>query len=69
MSYVGAPYDYDVFVSYAHGVTVRGVAPLKTWSQCLANELEATVCNTKPEFRNVKIFIDSDLDPTRQLTP
>jgi hypothetical protein len=31
MSYVGGPFEHDIFVSYAHGVPVGNVAPLRTW--------------------------------------
>jgi hypothetical protein len=69
MSYVGQPYEHDVFVSYAHGVAEDDIAPLKHWSQRLIVELKASIRNTAPDFRDLDVFIDLDLDPTRQLTP
>jgi hypothetical protein len=69
MSYVGAPFDHDVFVSYAHGVTRGNASPLKRWSHSLVDELESTILNTQADYSTLDIFIDRQLDPTRQLTP
>jgi hypothetical protein len=69
MSYVGAPFDHDVFVSYAHGVTRGNASSLKRWSHSLVDELESTILNTQADYSTLDIFIDRQLDPTRQLTP
>jgi len=69
MSYVGESYKHDVFVSYAHGVAKGDVTPLRQWTHCLVDELEASIRDTLPDFHGLDIFIDRELDPTRQLTP
>jgi hypothetical protein len=69
MPYVGPPFEHDIFFSYAHGVSIRDIAPLKIWSHCLIDELGATVKNIKPQYSVLDIFVDRELDPTRQLTP
>lgn len=68
LSYVGSPFEHDIFVSYAHGVPVGNVVPLRTWSICLVDELKAAILNTRIEFAPLAIYLDRDRDPTLGLT-
>jgi hypothetical protein len=51
MPYLAPQFDYDVFMSYAHG-QFPGVAdpPLKPWSQALIDRLKADIAS-KPLYR------------------
>lgn len=64
MSYLDGPFDYDVFVSYAHG----GGRRLKEWSQRLVDELESEIQDFSVDFDELEVFIDTELDPTKPLT-
>ncbi len=69
MAYLNAPFEHDIFVSYAHGRAERqGVKGLKHWSERLKEELEGDIVEFLPEFDTLDIFIDRQLDPTQPLT-
>ena len=62
MSYVGEPFEYDVFVSYAHAENETGAAMLRDWSKHVADRLRdrlATALNpdAKPSSA-VQVFLD-----------
>ena len=63
MSYVGEPFDYDVFVSYAHAENETGASLLRDWSKHVARSLEtrlATALNPTVDATSaVKIFFDA----------
>lgn len=69
MSYLAPHFDYDVFVSYAHG-HVPGVddPPLKRWSQALIDSLKADIGSLFSDFDELTIWDDRSLDPTAALT-
>lgn len=62
MSYVGEPFEYDVFVSYAHAETETGAALMRDWSQRLAGRLgdllAAALNPTVGPDSAVRLFID-----------
>ena len=62
MSYVGEPFDYDVFVSYAHAENETGAAMLRDWSKLVAGSLRdrlATALNPTVEPGSaVQVFLD-----------
>lgn len=64
MSFLGPPFEHDVFVSYAHG---RG-GNLLRWSHCLIETLENDILDLETEFDDLDVFIDLELDPTKPLT-
>jgi hypothetical protein len=39
LSYVGEPFDYDVFVSYVHAENETGASLLRDWSKHVASAL------------------------------
>nr|WP_295832735.1 toll/interleukin-1 receptor domain-containing protein [uncultured Azospirillum sp.] len=54
MSYVGEPYEYDVFVSYARAEKETGAPLLMNWSQHVARTLRmqlASVLNKNPNLQ------------------
>ena len=61
--------EHDIFVSYAHGVAVGNVAPLRTWSHCLVDELKAAILNTAQRVRaRSPSASTATADPTLGLT-
>ena len=69
MPYLAPYFDYDVFMSYAHG-HVPGVAdlPLRRWSQALIDRLKADIVSLFTEFDELAIWDDRSIDPTAALT-
>ena len=64
-SFLGDPFEHDVFVSYAHGETGH----YGHWSQRLVEELVKDIRGSDPDkFGNVDVFIDTQLDPMKGLT-
>ena len=60
-------FQYDAFISYAHGDVDRsGESLLKTWSLAVARELEAEL-RTTPEWHNCSVFIDGSARPAHGL--
>lgn len=64
MSFLGSPFDHDLFVSYAHGPGGN----LRHWSHCLVEQLERDILDLEVEFDELRIFLDKDLDPAKALT-
>lgn len=70
MSYVGAPFEHDLFISYSHGdVDGGGQSRLKQWSQGFVRELESEL-RTLPRFgRTLSLFLDQHHRPAQGLDP
>jgi len=69
MPYINYHYTHDIFFSYAHGRADRqGTKRLKFWSERLREELIGEIVDLLPEFTDLDIFIDDQLDPTEPLT-
>jgi MTH538 TIR-like domain (DUF1863) len=75
MSFLGEPFNHDLFVSYSHGdFDGSGESNLKKWSQAFVRELEREL-RQHPKFGELKIFLDQNhrpdqgLDPLKALTP
>jgi len=69
MAYLAPHFDPDVFVSYSHGdPRGGGGAPLKDWSQALIQRLEREILSLYPEFDDLQIWMDRQIDPTAHLT-
>src|SRR5215467_11135017 len=63
MSYVGAPFDYDLFVSYAHAEAETKAPLIRNWSRHCAGrirELLATALNVECDLSGseVQVFFD-----------
>src|SRR4051812_20335755 len=61
LSYVGDPFEYDVFVSYAHAEVETEAPDMRLWSRYVAERLRsrlATALNTGHPTLGVKIFFD-----------
>lgn len=69
MSYVGAPFAHDLFVSYSHGSDAGGEAFLQKWSEAFAQELERELRTDARVRNNMRIFLDKDLRPGRGVDP
>jgi TIR domain len=69
MPYLAPYFDFDVFMSYAHG-RASGVAdpPLKRWSQALIDRLKDDIGNLFTEFDDIAIWDDRSIDPTAALS-
>ena len=70
MAYVGAPFEYDIFVSYSHGdVDATGESKIKQWSQAFVRELESEF-RALPKFgQAVRIFLDQHHRPSQGIDP
>jgi hypothetical protein len=69
MAFLRPHFEYDVFVSYSHGV--RGVgadAPLREWTLELIRRLEVDIQQVDLEFDDLHIWRDEQIDPTIHLT-
>jgi len=63
LSYVGEPFDYDVFVSYAHAEAETQAPKIRAWSRYCAEylrDLLATALNAEggPSGSKVQVFLD-----------
>jgi hypothetical protein len=61
VSYVGEPFEYDVFVSYAHAKTETGTPLIRNWSKHVAGRLRdllASGLNLTAAESTVKVFLD-----------
>lgn len=75
MSFVGPPFEHDLFFSYAHA-DVEGVggSATKAWCQKFAKDLSDTLKDF-PEFAPLSLYLDESprtgerLDETAELTP
>jgi hypothetical protein len=62
-------FEYDVFVSYSHGVRAGdAAAPLKDWTLELISRLETDIRAAYTEFDDLQIWRDKQIDPTIHLT-
>jgi hypothetical protein len=75
MSFVGPPFEHDIFFSYAHAdVDGTGDAEIKAWCQRFANDLRKAL-RRFPEFARLSLYLDESpregerLDETAELTP
>jgi hypothetical protein len=69
MAFLLPHYEYDVFVSYSHGVLGPATdAPLKEWTLELIRRLETDIRAVDIEFDNLHIWRDEQIDPTIQLS-
>jgi hypothetical protein len=75
MSFVGPPFEHDVFFSYAHAdVDQVGGSEIKEWCQRFAKDLRKAL-KRFPEFAPVLVYWDESpregerLDETAELTP
>jgi hypothetical protein len=75
MSFVGPPFEHDVFFSYAHADVDRvGDAEIKAWSQKFASDLRQAL-RRFPEFAPISLYLDESprtaerLDEPAELTP
>jgi hypothetical protein len=69
MGFLRPHFEYDVFVSYSHGV--RGHendAPLKEWTLELIRRLETDIRAIDTEFDDLLVWRDEHLDPTSYLS-
>lgn len=57
MSYIGAPFDHDLFVSYSHGSDGEGEAFLQGWSEAFAKALEREL-RANRKVRDLRVFLD-----------
>ena len=75
MSFVGPPFEHDIFFSYAHADVDRvGDAEIKAWCQKFASDLRQAL-RRFPEFAALSLYLDESprtgerLDETAELTP
>ena len=69
MAYLIPHYDPDVFVSYSHGDPRHtGEAPLKTWTNNFLRRLESEILSLDPEYVDLHIWRDEQIDPTAKIT-
>lgn len=67
MSFVGAPFEHDVFFSYAHAdVDQVGDSETKAWCQRFANDLRQALKHI-PEFAQLSLYLDEN--PRLYTTP
>ncbi|MGZ8980478.1 MAG: hypothetical protein ACXW2D_06975, partial [Burkholderiaceae bacterium] len=74
MGFLSPDFDYDLFISYAHGdFDKAGSSPLKVWSQGFAAKLVEEL-RLSLEGEQLVAFLDENsrpgfgIDPTRPLT-
>jgi hypothetical protein len=69
MAYLGPYFEYDVFVSYSHGVRDGDAnSPLKDWTLELIHTLETDIHSIDTEFDDLSIWKDKEIDPTIHIT-
>ncbi len=65
MAFLVPYFEYDVFVSYSHGVHGReSDAPLRDWTLDLIRRLETDIRAVDTEFDDLHIWRDEQIDPT-----
>jgi hypothetical protein len=69
VSYVGAPFTQDLFVSYSHGSDAAGNAFLAAWSLAFAKALETELRYDERLRDQLRLFIDLDHRPERGVDP
>jgi hypothetical protein len=69
MAFLLPHFEYDVFVSYSHGVQGSETnAPLKDWTLELIRRLETDIRAVDTEFDDLYIWRDEQIDPTIHLS-
>jgi TIR domain len=69
MAYLAPHFDYDVFMSYAHGRRPGLTeAPLRDWSQKFIDLLRADIYALRPDLGAVDFWDDRNVDRTAALT-
>lgn len=68
-SYLGEPFDHDLFVSYSHG-SIPGLdgSNLRKCSQALVRELEIEL-RSDPKCSALRLFLDQDHRPDQGVDP
>lgn len=70
MSYVGNPFEFDIFLSYSHGdVDNSGNSILRQWSNGFARELERELQSLPNLGREIRIFLDQHRRPGQGIDP
>jgi hypothetical protein len=65
MAFLLPYFEYDVFVSYSHGVQGNeSDAPLRDWTLYLIRRLETDIRAVDTEFDDLHIWRDEQIDPT-----
>ena len=69
MAYLAPHFQFDAFVSYSWGDPGRvGDSPLKRWTNTLVSELNSEILAVDPEFDQLSIWHDMEIDPTADMT-
>src|SRR5262245_61584357 len=69
LSFVGAPYSYDIFVSYNHGdVRGEGTSNFLRWSKCFWQALRREF-DAHDDLGGLSIFFDQSLGPADGVDP
>ena len=69
MAFLLPHFEYDVFVSYSHGVLgTENDTPLKDWTLELIRKLETDIRAVDTEFDDLHVWRDEQIDPTMHLT-
>jgi hypothetical protein len=68
MAYLSPQFEWDVFVSYAHGTERGGRMPLRNWSRAFIETLIGDIENLADDLPGLRIWYDRDIDPTAKLT-
>src|ERR1700692_5137905 len=69
MAFLLPVFEYDVFVSYSHGVQSPSAdSPLKEWTLDLIRRLETDIRAVDIEFDDLHIWRDEQIDPTIHLS-
>jgi hypothetical protein len=69
MAFLLPHFEYDVFVSYSHGVHGGEVdTPLRDWTLDLIRRLETDVRAVDTEFDDLHVWRDEQIDPTIHVT-
>lgn len=70
MSFVGDPFEHDIFITYSHGdVDGDGNSLLKQWSEGFAKGLEQELKLMQDQLPGIKIFRDQHARPDQALDP
>jgi hypothetical protein len=68
-AHVGAPFGYDLFISYSHGDDGAGGGYLQPWSMAFAKELERELRADRKYRQTLRIFLDLDHRPGHGVDP
>ncbi len=69
MSYVGAPFEHDLFVSYSHGSDAQGRGLLQPWSAAFVREFDRELRSDRRFRDTLRVFLDADHRPGRGVDP